>query len=59
MVSTHLEKIFYHYLMDNRELTNIVKPRFFESEDIKKSYELSLEFIQKELNPKILLTSNF
>ena len=51
MVSTHLEKIFYHYLMDNRELTNIVKPRFFESEDIKKSYELSLEFIQKYGSP--------
>jgi predicted ATP-dependent serine protease len=47
MVSTHLEKIFYHYLMSQRELTNIVKPRFFESDDIKKSYELSVEFIQK------------
>jgi hypothetical protein len=47
MVSTHLEKIFYHYLMEKRELTNIVKPRFFESEDIKLAYELSLEFIQK------------
>jgi archaellum biogenesis ATPase FlaH len=47
MVSSHLEKIFYHYLMDNRELTNIVKSRFFESEDIKKAYDLSLEFIEK------------
>jgi hypothetical protein len=33
--------------MDNRELTNIVKARFFESEDIKKAYDLSLEFIEK------------
>lgn len=47
MISTHLEKIFYHYLMEKRELTNIVKPRFFESEDIKLAYELSIEFIQK------------
>jgi archaellum biogenesis ATPase FlaH len=47
MVSTHLEKIFYHYLMEQRELTNIVKPRFFESEDIKKVYELSTEFMAK------------
>jgi len=45
MVSTHLEKLFYHYLMDKKELTNIVKPRFFESDDIKKIYDLSIEFI--------------
>ena len=45
MIATHLEKIFYHYLMEQRELTNIVKPRFFESEDLKKVYELSTEFI--------------
>jgi len=31
--------------MDKKELTNIVKPRFFESEDIKKIYDLSVEFI--------------
>lgn len=47
MVATHLEKIFYHYLMEQRELTNIVKPRFFESEDLKKVYELSTEFIER------------
>lgn len=47
MVATHLEKIFYHYLMEQRELTNIVKPRFFESEDLKKTYELSTEFISR------------
>jgi archaellum biogenesis ATPase FlaH len=47
MISTHLEKIFYHYLMERRELTNIVKPRFFDSEDIKKTYELSIEFMEK------------
>ncbi len=33
--------------MERRELTNIVKPRFFDSEDIKKTYELSIEFMEK------------
>jgi len=33
--------------MEQRELTNIVKPRFFESEDLKKVYELSTEFISR------------
>ena len=47
MVSTHLEKLFYHYLMERKELANIVKPRFFESEDIKKLYDVSTEFIAK------------
>ena len=47
MIASHLEKIFYHYLMEQRELTNIVKPRFFESEDLKKVYELSTEFISR------------
>jgi len=51
MVSTHLEKIFYHYLMNRRELTNVVKPRFFDSPDIKKIYELSLDFISKYGSP--------
>lgn len=47
MVSSHLEKIFYHYIMENHELTNIVKTRFFEMDDIKKVYDLSTEFIEK------------
>jgi len=47
MVSSHLEKIFYHYLMDKREFINLVKPRFFEMEDVKKAYELSTEFVEK------------
>lgn len=47
MVSSHLEKLFYHYLMERKELANIVKPRFFESEDIKKLYDVSTEFISK------------
>jgi replicative DNA helicase len=37
--------------MDRRELTNVVKPRFFDSPDIKKVYELSLDFISKYGSP--------
>jgi hypothetical protein len=47
MVASHLEKIFYHYVQQNRELLNIVKPRFFETEAIKKLYEITGEFVQK------------
>ena len=47
MVASHLEKIFYHYIQQNRELLNIVKPRFFETEAIKKLYEITGEFVQK------------
>lgn len=47
MTSTHLEKIFFHYLQKNRELHSIVQPRFFESPLIRKVYELSKEFSEK------------
>lgn len=47
MVAVHLEKIFYHYLMSKKELTNIVKPRFFDTYDIKRLYEVSVEFLEK------------
>jgi archaellum biogenesis ATPase FlaH len=51
MVATHLEKIFYHYLMEKKELTNVVKPRFFDSTDIRKMYEASVEFIERYSSP--------
>ena len=47
MVSTHLEKIFYHYLLSRKELINVVNNRFFETEDIKKVYDITKEFIDK------------
>jgi archaellum biogenesis ATPase FlaH len=47
MTSIHLEKIFFHYLLQNRELQGVVDPRFFESGLIKKVYELSREFCTK------------
>lgn len=51
MVAANLEKIFYHYIQKNKELLNIVKPRFFETEAVRTAYELSHEFIQKYSEP--------
>jgi len=47
MTSTHLEKIFFHYLQSNREVQASVEPRFFESPLIRKVYELSRDFSSK------------
>lgn len=47
MVATHLEKIFFHYLLDRKELLGLVKDRFFETADIKKIYQLCSEFTEK------------
>ena len=47
MVATHLEKIFFHYLLERRELLGIVKSRFFETADIRKIYEVIQEFAEK------------
>lgn len=47
MVSTHLEKIFYHYLLSRKELIDVVSNRFFETEDIKKIYDITKEFVEK------------
>lgn len=47
MVATHLEKIFFHYLLDRRELLGIVKSRFFDTADIRKIYEIVQEFAEK------------
>ena len=47
MTSTHLEKIFFHYLQANRDMQSVVEPRFFESPFLRKVYELSREFSTK------------
>jgi hypothetical protein len=47
MMATHLEKIFFHYLLERRELLGIVKSRFFETADIRKIYEVIQEFSEK------------
>ncbi len=47
MVATHLEKIFFHYLLGRKELIGIVKSRFFDTADIRKTYEITQEFVEK------------
>lgn len=47
MVATHLEKIFFHYLAERKELLDIVKSRFFDTADIRKLYEIVQEFSTK------------
>jgi archaellum biogenesis ATPase FlaH len=47
MIASHQEKIYYHYLLQNSELQQVVNPRFFDTPLIQKSYELSREFCTK------------
>ncbi len=47
MVSTHLEKIFYHYVLERPELLNVVKPRFFRTASLSKLYEIGNNFYEK------------
>lgn len=47
MTSTHLEKIFLHYVMQSGDLQRVVDPRFFESPLIRKVYEVSRDFFVK------------
>ena len=47
MVSTHLEKIFYHYVLERPELLNVVKPRFFRTSSLSKLYEIGNNFYEK------------
>jgi hypothetical protein len=45
--ATHLEKIFFHYLLTRKELLGVVKSRFFDTADIRKTYEIVQEFVEK------------
>ncbi|MFM2010005.1 MAG: Synechococcus phage [Bacteroidota bacterium] len=47
MVAVHLEKIFFHYLLSRKELISVVNNRFFETDDIKKIYDITKEFTEK------------
>lgn len=47
MTSTHLEKIFLHYVLQSAELQKLVDARFFESPPIRQVYELGKDFFQK------------
>jgi hypothetical protein len=47
MQSTHLEKIFYHYIDVRPELENTVLSRFYENSEIRLCHEIRAEFRQK------------
>lgn len=47
MQSTHLEKIFYHYIDVRPELENIVLSRFYENPEIRLCHEIRTEFRKK------------
>lgn len=47
MQSSHLEKIFYHYIDSRPEIENIVLSRFYDSPEIRMAHELRAEFRKK------------
>jgi replicative DNA helicase len=47
MQSTHLEKIFYHYVDTRPEIENVVNSRFFSIPEIKEAHEIRKEFRSK------------
>lgn len=47
MIESHLEKIFLHYLLQRKELLEVVNTRFFDNGDLKKIYETVQEFVKK------------
>lgn len=44
MQSSHLEKIFYHYIDQRPELENSIVPRFYDNPEIKLATEIRTEF---------------
>ena len=50
MVSQHLERIFYNYILQNKEFINLVKSNFFESEIIKECFKIAKKFYIKYNN---------
>ena len=51
MQSSHLEKIFYHYIDERPELEPVVLPRFYDNPEIKLAHEIRTEFRKKYLKP--------
>jgi archaellum biogenesis ATPase FlaH len=47
MQSSHLEKIFYHYIDSRPEIENIVLSRFYDSPEIRLAHEIRAEFRKK------------
>lgn len=51
MTSVHLEKIFYHNILNSKDYVHLAKPRFFETEVIRECFKISLEFYEKYSTP--------
>lgn len=47
MVSVHLEKIFYNYILQSKDYLHVVKDRFFETEILKECFKISSAFYDK------------
>lgn len=47
MQSSHLEKIFYHYIDTRPEIENSVLPRFYDNPEIRLAHEIRSEFRKK------------
>jgi KaiC/GvpD/RAD55 family RecA-like ATPase len=47
MQSSHLEKIFYHFIDERPELENSVLSRFYDNTELKLAHEIRAEFRQK------------
>ena len=51
MQSSHLEKIFYHYIDERPELENSVLSRFYDNAELRLAHEIRAEFRQKYSQP--------
>lgn len=47
MVGSHNEKIFFHYIFQNREYVDLIKDRFFETGVIRDLFNVAKEFFDK------------
>lgn len=47
MLPTHLEKIAFHTVLDNKEYVNVVKPNYFESPHYADLYKAGSDFVKK------------
>lgn len=47
MVTSNVEKIFFHFILKNQDLTKLTNPDFFENEFIRNCFKLGKTFIEK------------
>jgi len=51
MVSVHLEKIFFQYVLNTNDYIHLIKPKFFETDAIQKLFAISSAFYSKYQKP--------